>query len=362
MSMLKRTHGDPKGKGRYRHWVWLPIAVGVVAVKFSPQLFDWLIKVEPPSPEVAQLALAATMTEEAQQLFYRQTPIIQPKQAFFQSCQEPGKSDESQIMLGCYRSIGSSGNIFIQAITDARFDGLMDVIAAHEMLHVAYHRRLSQSERDWLAPRLKQAAHRVQDRHLLAVLKQYETTDTERYINELHSHLGTELDDLGDVQLEEYYRRFFSDRHRVVAFSEQSQVALRKLDAQNDQLNGEILSLEANLKTGKEDLKTDELKLESGKQNLDTLRANLNDFRAQVEQSYRQGQGSATLDDQFEQRRLTFNQQVLDYQEQVNQYQGKVDRYNQQVDRYKQQVSAYNKIMGEKRLLLGELSPKPLAK
>jgi hypothetical protein len=362
MSILKRTHGVPKGKGRSRHWVWLPIAVGVVAVKFSPQLFDWLIKVEPPSPEVAQLALAATMTEEAQQLFYRQTPIIQPKQAFFQSCQEPGKSDESQIMLGCYRSSGSSGNIFIQAITDTRFDGLMDVIAAHEMLHVAYHRRLSQSERDWLAPRLKQAAHRVQDRHLLAVLKQYETTDTERYVNELHSHLGTELDDLGDAKLEEYYRRFFSDRHRVVAFAEQSQVALRKLDAQNDQLNGEILSLEANLKTGKEGLRTDELTLASGKQNLDTLRANLNDFRAQVEQAYRQGQGSAALDDQFEQKRLIFNQQVLDYQEQVNQYQGKVDRYNQQVDRYKQQVSVYNKIMGEKRLLLGELSPKPLVK
>jgi hypothetical protein len=362
MNILKRTHGGSKRKGRYRHWVWLPFAVGIVAIKFSPQLFDWLIKVEPPSLEVAQLARAATMTEEAQQLFYRQTPIIQPKQAFFQSCQEPGKSDESQIMLGCYRSSGGSGNIFIQAITDARFDGLMDVIAAHEMLHVAYHRLLSQSERDWLAPRLKQAAHRVQDRHLLAVLKQYETTDTERYVNELHSHLGTELDDFGDVQLEDYYRRYFADRHRVVAFSEQSQVALRKLDAQNDQLNVDILTLEANLKTGKEDLKADELSLASGKQNLDTLRANLTDFKAQAEQSYRQGKGSSTLDGQFEQMRSNLNQQVLDYKEQVKQYQDKVDLFNQQLDYYKRQVNAYNKIIREKRSLLGELRSKPLEK
>ena len=38
--------------------------IGVV--NFSPQLFDWLIKVKPPSPEVEQLAKSVTMTEEAQ--------------------------------------------------------------------------------------------------------------------------------------------------------------------------------------------------------------------------------------------------------------------------------------------------------
>jgi hypothetical protein len=362
MNMLKRANGVLKRKGRYRGWVWLLFAIGIGAVKFSPQLFDWLIKVKPPSLEVEQLAKSATMTEEAQQLFYRQAPIIQPKQAFFQSCREPGKSDESQIMLGCYRGSGRSGEIFIQAITDKRFNGTMEVTAAHEMLHVAYHRLLSKSEHDWLMPRLKQAAHRVKDRHLLVVLKKYETTDAERYVNELHSHLGTELDDLGDVQLEDYYRRYFADRHRVVVLAEQSQVALRKLDDQNDRLNVDIQKLEANLKMGKEDLKADEQRLSLGKQNLETLRANLTDFKAQAEQSYREGKGSSALDTQFEQMRSNFNQKVFDYQEQVKQYQDKVNLYNQQLDRYKQQVNAYNEILRDKRSLLEELRLKPLAK
>jgi hypothetical protein len=362
MNILKHNLGIPKAKGIYRGWVWVFLAIAVGAVKFSPQLFDWLIKVEPPSAEVEQLAKSATMTEEAQQLFYRQTPIIQPKQSFFQSCQEPGKADESQIMLGCYRGRGRSGKIFIQAITDTRFKGTMEVTAAHEMLHVAYHRVLSRSEHDWLTPRLKQAAHRVKDRHLLVVLKKYETTDAERYVNELHSHLGTELDDLGDVQLEDYYRRYFANRHQVVELAEESQVALRKLDDQNDQLNVDIQKLESNLKMGKEDLKADEQRLSSGKQNLDTMRANLTDFKAQAEQSYREGKGSSALDAQFEQMRSNFNQQVVDYQEQVKQYQDKVDLYNQQLDRYKQQVNAYNGVLREKRSLLGELRLKPLVK
>jgi hypothetical protein len=108
----------------------------VGALKFGSQLAE-LIPVDPPSPEIKQLADATTMTPEAQQVFYRQRPTIQPKADFFKSCRQLSKVSEGQLLLGCYISDGQSGNIYIQSVVDARFNGMMEAIAAHEMLHAA---------------------------------------------------------------------------------------------------------------------------------------------------------------------------------------------------------------------------------
>jgi hypothetical protein len=337
-----KKSGRPGSIKRQLTHSWKTIALVAVlgALGLGSRLAE-LIPVDPPSPEIKQLADATTMTPEAQQVFYRQKPTIQPKADFFKSCQPLGKLDEGQLLLGCYVSDGQSGKIVIQSIQDARFNGMMEAIAAHEMLHAAYS-QLSLSERDALAPRLKQAAHRVTDRHLAKILKKYEETDSERFINELHSHLGTELDDLGDAELEQHYRRYFADRHQVVALAKNSQAVLRKLDEQGDRLNSEIDTLEARLKSDKIEIKTMRQNLDDRRQNLDTLHANLLQFQVQAEQTDRQGRGLPARIEQFEQMQSNHNQQVREYNEQLQQFQDRVDQFNQQVADYKQKVKAYN--------------------
>ncbi len=358
MKTLGRTK-SVKGKS-IDSWKIIAVVTVIGALRFGPHLGD-LLPVEPPSREIKKLAEATTMTSEAQQIFYKQKPTIQPKSTFLKECQKLGKLDEDQLLLGCYISDGRAGKIVIESIPDARFKGMMESIAAHEMLHAAYH-RLSQSERDALAPRLKKAAHRVTDRHLAKVLKKYEDTNGDRYVNELHSHLGTELDDLGDDALEQHYRRYFVDRHRVVAISQQSQAAMNKLDDQADRLKSEIDAMEVNLKSAKQNLKAMQQNLADRRQTLEMLHANVIQLREQAEQTDHQDSNWPNAIAQFEQMKSRYNEQVQDYSVQVQQTQNQTDQFNQQVDQYNQKIRAYNEIAHEQRSFFAELDSRPQSK
>ena len=107
-----------------------------------------------------------------------------------------------------------------------------------------------------LGSRLAQAAERVEDSFLLPVIQGYQKGDRDTYHNELHSYLGTELEDLGDPELEKHYQQYFSDRQQVVALSKRSRSTLTDLDSQADQLVPEIDRLEANLQQEEAILKT----------------------------------------------------------------------------------------------------------
>jgi hypothetical protein len=119
--------------------------------------------------------------------------------------------------LGC---ITSKGRVFILDAPDQHDQAV--VTAAHEMLHLAY-RRLSQTQKDELAPLLDQAiAAHLSDG--LADELRSETTPADRR-DEAHSLLGTEYKDL-PVGLEQYYKQYFTDRSKVLAAeiaSEQNQ-------------------------------------------------------------------------------------------------------------------------------------------
>jgi chromosome segregation ATPase len=318
----------------------------------------WL---RPPTPEIVQLTTATTMTPEAQKLFYRQDPTIEPKATFAQSCSKVNHGNDELVALGCFRSMTRggqvvSGKISIQSIADSRFQGIMEVTAAHEMLHAVYV-RLSPSEQAELAPRLAKAALRVKDNRLASVLKQYKNKDLQLYYNELHSHLGTELADLGDEALEKHYRRYFTNRQQVVALATQSQTAFRELDDKAQTLKAKIDQLEINLKAAKQSLQESEQSLESGQNRLDSLKSSLMSLKAQAESS--SGSDFNSLAQQFESSKANFNVQVGDYNAQVQQHQGEVDAFNEQLDVYKKTVADYNAIAKEERSLLSELRTAP---
>ena len=224
------------------------------------------------------------------------------------------------------------------------------------MLHAVYI-RLSKYEQQDLGDRLEQAALRVKDMRLAGVLKRYKNTDRELYRNELHSHLGTELGNLGDQVLEKHYSRYFTDRKQVVVLSQKSQTSFRQLDDKAQALKRELDTLEANLKADKQSIKNADQALLSDQQNLDSLKSSLMVLKDQAEDS--SGKNFTSLAQRFEDTKSNYNAQVQDYNAQVQTHQGKVDIFNQKVDEYKQKVATYNAISKEERSLFRELSATP---
>jgi hypothetical protein len=307
---------------------------------------------QPPSPEIEQLATATTMTPEAQQLFYQQEPQIVPKQSFHTQCRKTSHALKKAIILGCYSRNPYRGQILIQAVSDERLQGTMEVTAAHEMLHAAYD-KLTEDERNWLAPKLKTARQWVKEPRLLAILKQYESGDSVIYLNELHSHLGVELSELGDPQLEKYYQKYFFDRQQVVALAQSSQSTLSQLEAQTNQLKPEIEILDASLKEEATLIRQVFDELKTREQNLAWMQSDLMNLKEQAEQLIRQGDPS--LVSEFELAKSRYNAEVSDYNRWVQEHQDRVDQFNQQVESYEQKINAYNQLVETGQSILSTL-------
>ncbi len=296
------------------------------------------------------------MTPKAQQLFYQQTPRIESKKTFHKLCRKAHHNTEKTILLGCFTSNGYEGKIIIQSITDPRLAGMMEMVAAHEMLHAAY-QKLAPKERSHLAPKLKRAAKQVKNKHLLAVLQEYETGDPELYINELHSHLGTSLANLGDPELEEYYRQYFRDRKQVVAFAERSRSVLADVESQIQLLEPELNTLELNLKTEKDDIQRTEDNLKASYRTLEQMKANLAQLKQQAEAYL--SQGDASLVNAFEQERSRFNTEVGEFNAQVQQLQKRITQFNQNFEDYSEKVKFYNELAATNRSILSTIKLDP---
>ena len=124
----------------------------------------------------------------------------------------------------------SAKEFFLQEVVDPRLKGVMEVTAAHEMLHVAY-QRMSIFEQSQLNKKLQQALNKLQNFRILKLVETYNRQDPRSVDNELHSILGTEVNNLGP-ELEEHYRAYFTDRASVVALSERYEGMFTSLRAQ----------------------------------------------------------------------------------------------------------------------------------
>ncbi len=182
---------------------------------------------------VSQLATDDKLTDNGRHLFYVYHPQLQNKEDFHSSC----SGSEKTIVLGCY--ILRRG-IYLYDIQDARLAGVEQVTAAHEMLHAAYD-RLSPNEKKQLNVWVTDAYSKNTDQRIKDTFENYKKDGADT-TNELHSILGTEVRSLSP-ELENYYKRFFSDRSTVVAYSEKYQAAFSARKTQGDQYIGQLNSL-----------------------------------------------------------------------------------------------------------------------
>lgn len=190
------------------------IFLGVVAAILVLVAFNrvaiidwWWFRWYEPTHEVTSLATGGGMSEQGKHWLYRTGPQFVSQEALGAYC---GSDD-----LGC---ISETGTVYILAYDQSSETSTnrATVTAAHEMLHMAW-RRTSASERKRIEELLTQAQTKMQDAELNQRVAAY--GDAEEQIDELHSMLGTEYEDIGD-ELEAYYRKYFSDRSKVVEASQ----------------------------------------------------------------------------------------------------------------------------------------------
>ena len=214
-------------------WAWLN----------RQEIYDWqVVNSYTPTDEIAAIPTGASMTDRGKFLFYATEPVISEAEEFNQSC---SRREATAAILGCYDGI----NIYIYRIDVPELDGIREVTAAHEMLHVAWS-RLSDSERDRLGSHLEQVYERIKTDELEERMGYYGRQQPGERLNELHSILATEVVELDDT-LERHYARYFSDRQVVVGlhttyekvFSElqqRSEILRKEVEAMVEALNTDI--------------------------------------------------------------------------------------------------------------------------
>jgi hypothetical protein len=260
----------------------LLLALPIVGWSQRWNLYDyWRLRGYEPSETVASLASDTAMNDKARRLFYVYHPELKDKTNFSEFCQ----SGEKTIVLGCYIS-GSS--IYLYSVTDERLHGIMEVTAAHEMLHAAYD-RLSGSEMEHLNNLLRADFSKVKSQRVQDTIEEYRKNGAD-VDNELHSILATEIRELSP-ELETYYQRYFTDRLKVVAYSEKYEQAFTErkqkveaFDARLESLKNQIESLEADLQTREQNLQSDRKRLDGllAERNIDAYNAGVAGFNAQV--------------------------------------------------------------------------------
>jgi len=196
------------------------------------QLTVWQFK---PSNEVAALADRSGMNDSGKFYFYASQPAVLDEAAFNQQCD---RKEEATAVLGCYNGRA----IYIYNVTDAQLDGIKEVTAAHEMLHAVY-ARLNDSEKQRISALLETEYEKLKnDERWAERIAFYARTEPGERGNELHSMIGTEVRDL-NPELEDYYKRYFADRSKVVALHEKYASVFESLKSRGEALSQQLTEL-----------------------------------------------------------------------------------------------------------------------
>jgi hypothetical protein len=286
-----RLRPEPR---RRRLWVsivlWLLLAAviggGVLLWVKRDIVLDWIHTRDYTAPQnIVRLADDTTMTSYAKRLFYVNFPAIEDKDSFNRNC--PDASHEVAV-LGCY--LGNRNGIYLYHVTDARLDGITQVTAAHEMLHQAFD-RLSPSEKTRISALLHDYyEHELSDKNVEDKMASYKKLEPNDLANEMHSIFATEITTLPSA-LETYYKQYFTDRSKVVAFRNryvaafsQRQQQIEQYDAQRDDLKNKIDQAQTDLDTWAKNLRSqkDQMNAYLDANEVDRYNALVPSFNAQV--------------------------------------------------------------------------------
>lgn len=300
------------------------LAVPIVGFWQRWNIYDaWRLRGYTPPAKVVMLANETTVNEKSRRLFYVNRPSLDTKETFRQHC----TSGEKTIVLGCFISYKG---IFLQEINDDRLAGIMQVTAAHEILHAAYE-RLSMSDKNHIGGLIEAHYASLKNDRIKETIEDYKKNGAD-ITNELHSILATEVRNL-PPELEVYYKRYFVDRSKVVDFSERYEAAFTSRKQK-------VADYEAQLAVLKQQIDGSNSELESQQKSIEARQAELNRLLA-------------------EDRVNEYNAAVPGFNGLVSSYNGKVAAVRGMIDRYNQIVKERNEIALEEGELVKAIDSRP---
>lgn len=281
------------------------IAGSIYAVSNARSIMDWFaLRNYTPSQQLVKLADQTTMNDHTRRVFYVNRPEILDKQQFRISCTQA----EETIVLGCYIS---NNGIFLLGVDDPRLEGILQVTAAHEVLHALYD-RLSSDERAEVDQMTAEFFATLDNERIVRTVQNYEKRDPSIVPNELHSILASEVRELSP-ELEEYYKRYFNDRSKIVEYSEMYEQTFVSIENQVKAFDAQLEGLQASINSNQASLQQTEAAIDSEKARLDRL---LNSDQIEAYNASVPG----------------FNALVNRHNELIRQTQSQVDEYNRIVE------------------------------
>jgi chromosome segregation ATPase len=231
---------DTKPEGRSHKLAIVLVLVSLVAAAFLlvnrqhviDQVAVWQYQ---PNGQITALAERASMNDRGKFYFYASQPALEEAQEFNQKCD---RKEQSTAILGCY----AGRFIYIYNVTDEKLDGIREVTAAHEMLHAAYD-RLTGDERTNIDKLLTAEYETLKnDEKLAERMAFYARTEPGERNNELHSVIGTEVANVNPA-LEEYYKRYFVDRSKIVSLHDKYESVFNNLQSRAENISAELAEL-----------------------------------------------------------------------------------------------------------------------
>ena len=281
---------------------------------FRQDLMDWYtLRTYDPPASIEKITKTNKFTDLGKRYFYVARPAIVSGAQFNQKCRD-GLPTEFSIVLGCY--INTDG-IYLFRVTDKRLNGIVEVTAAHEMLHSAYD-RLSNDEKNEVDKMLQEAYQGKKDVRIKRTIEQYKQQDPSSVPNELHSILGTEVANL-PADLENYYKQYFKDRTTITDLSSSYESEFSSRQNKADQIGLQLSGLKA--------------EIDSAQQSANQKRAQLLDDKGSLDDLLASGNT-----DEYNSRVDSFNNEVAVYNALVKQIEAKINSYNSLVAEY-QEVS-----------------------
>lgn len=297
---------------------WLPpvvlTAASALVIWQRQAVIDWWrLRGYVPSARVVALADDTTMNPSARRVFYVNRPQLEGKQDFNNHCNQ---DNEETIVLGCYVS---NRGIYIYDVTEPRLKGIHEVTAAHELLHAAYD-RLGKSERTDIDKKLTNFLATLDNDRIKQSVESYRNKDASSVPNELHSIIGTEVRNL-TPELEAYYSQYFTNRLKIVEYSEQYEKAFNDIKNRVAALDAELAKLK--------------LKIEANEAELSRLADEINADRRKLDAMLAAGDQQG-------------------YNAAVPGFNAKVRRYNSLVAATRELINRYNRIIEERNALASE--------
>lgn len=191
-----------------------------------------------PTQEIADLTGRLQLTDAGHRIFFASHPTLDASQLFNEQCAQVDHPEDGHV-LGCF----SKDRIHLFEVTDERLNGIVEVTAAHELLHAVFS-RLSSGERSDLAERLRSLYEELsaEDPALARRMSVYDSLSGMGFANELHSVLGTEVRELPDW-LEEHYARWFQDRALIIDLFDGYHAVFVQLRERADELQTQMTEL-----------------------------------------------------------------------------------------------------------------------